>query len=381
MNWIASERTGYVPVRDPEKYRSEISFRAGQARRLIVRGLIRGLVNWEPLPPVPAPGYSVIIGCNAPLLWMLGCNLQFLARQDLGNTDLILVVVDRPRDQLANDVELAMRARFPSLPLEFLHYTPLQRRVCNLVAWPWVQSWLSWSVGISRARTRYALLHDFDAMLLRPGILEERFRTITERDVQYLGVKFYESNGFVADDQLATTFELMVDLKHLRQWHRPIDLFNHVTRHRGRRVDFDTFLFAQAMAGRRSTLPVDEEDMVHPSQLICQFEDLRAGRRTIPHTNSLMLIPYFLYAGEEPRTLRSITEQLERGGGPSIDFMGMPFDLSRLPPMHLQWITKQAFRLELALVPEVRAEVRRYFVALDAFIARASGRAPVLARL
>ncbi len=355
-----------------EKYRNELSFRATQARRKLVRGLIGGLVDWDPRPPT-ASGYTVLIGCNSALLGVLACNLRFLAQQDLRNAHGVLVVVDRPRSTLAHDAEPALRERFPALPLEFLYYTPRQRRICDLVAWPWVQAWLSWSIGIAHASTRHALLHDQDAMLLRPSICEERFRAIVDQGVDYLGVKYYEGNGLVPEDRLATTFELMFDAAAVRRSHAPLDLFNQVTRHRGRRVDFDTFLHAQSIRGSVATLPIAEEDMVHPSQLICQFEDHRTGRRAVPPTNGLPIVPYFSFVGDEPELLRSMTEQFERRSGATVAFEGRPLDLSRLPPAHVRWLAKQAFRLEVALSGEVRPEVHRYFAALDAFVARASG--------
>lgn len=355
-----------------EKYRGELSFRTTQARRALVRGLIGGIVDWNHCPAT-APGYTVIIGCNSPLIRMLACNLRFLAMQDLRSVERVLVVIDRPRASLPDDAEPAMRARFPSLPLEFLYYTPHQRRVCDLVGWPWVQSWLSWSIGIAETRTHHAMLHDFDAMLLRPHIMQDRFRAIAEREVQFLGVKYYQGNGVVPGDGLVTTFELLFDVDHVRGSHSPLDLFNHVTRHQGRRVDFDTFLRVQTLGGKILAVPVDEEDMVHPSQLICQFEDFRLGRRAIPATNGLPLIPYFLFAGDEPAVLRAMTERFEGGTGRIVDFMDGRLDLSGLPPVHLRWLAKQAYRLEAALAGETRPEVRRYFDALDAFISRASG--------
>ncbi len=360
-----------------EKYTSELRYRMVKARRWIIRRLIRDLVGWEPLEN-PANGYTIVLGCNVPLARMISCNLKFLSRQDLSSVDRIIVVLDRPRDQMADDVEPAVRSRYPSLPLDFLYYGERQRQVCDLIGWPWVQSWLSWSMGIRQVRTKYALLHDFDAMLLRSDIMEERYRSIRKRGHQYVGVRFYEGNGVIPDDRLVTTFELMFDAQYVRKAFEPIDLFNHVTRHKGRRVDFDTFLHAQSLSGAASTLPIPEEDLVHPSQLICQFEDFRLGRRAIPPSNNLMLVPYFLYAGDEPQLLRRLTLDLEEKRGHAVELFGKSLRIAELHPGQLEWIAKQAFRLERAAVGEVRGEVQRYFTAVDEFIARANGGAPVL---
>ena len=50
----------------------------------------------------------------------------------------------------------------------------------------------------------------------------------------------------------------------------------------GRSVDFDTFLSGQARAGRICVLPIAEEDIVHPSQMICQFTALLNRRGYVP---------------------------------------------------------------------------------------------------
>ena len=238
---------------DHEKYRNEARFRLKQLSRLPILRTIERLTQWQPLDH-PEEGYSIIIGCNTRLARMLGCNLKYLARQNLTHLDRILIILDRPRDEMADDIEPVIRSRFPRLPLEVV-YTKMQRRICSTIRWPWVRSWLSWSIGIGRLNTRYGFLHDFDAMLLRPDIIEERFRAIRERGHQYIGVRFYDGNGVVPEDELATTFELMFDAQFVRQAFAPLNyLFNQVARFKGRRVEFDTFLYAQSRHGKASPL-------------------------------------------------------------------------------------------------------------------------------
>jgi hypothetical protein len=360
-----------------EKYRSELEFRLTQMRRLPIRRMIGKLTQWDPLER-PKEGYSIIIGCNTRLARMLGCNLKYLAQQDLRHLDKVLVILDRPRDELADDIEDVIRSRFLTLPLEFVYYNKMQRWVCDTIRWPWVKSWLSWSIGAGRLNTRYAFLHDFDAMLLRSDIIEERFHTICERGHEYVGVRFYDGNGVVLNDELATTFELMFDAQFVRRTFVPLDLFNHVTRFKGRRVDFDTFLFAQSRHGKASTLPVSEQDMVHPSQLICNFEELVTARHPVPGSNSLLLVPYFLFAAEEPEVMAHLTRDLENGDGPSVPFFGKSLDLSAMDSQLFRWIVKQGYRLERREAGHTRDAVRRYFSAADKFIARVGQRHPIL---
>jgi hypothetical protein len=360
-----------------EKYHGELLFRLMQLRRQFIRLCLKRIVRWEPLVR-PENGYTIIIGCNATLARLLGCNLKFLARQNLPNVVKILIVLDRPRQLVADDVEPIMRERFPHLPLEFLYYSHAQRAMCAIIRWPWVQSWLSWSMGIGKVRTKYALLHDLDASLLRPDIVEKRYQVIREKKDHFIGVRLYSGNGIEAADGLVTTFELMFDAQFVRQKFAPLDLFNHVARFRGRRVDFDTFLFAQSLAGRASVLKVAEEDMVHPSQLICHFEDLLSRRKRVPPSNNLLFVPYLLYASEEPDVLLQMTHDLEHGEGPHVPYFGNSLDLSGISPELLRWLAKQAYRLELSDAGRIRNEVVRYFTAVDAFIARATGRQTAL---
>ena len=360
-----------------EKYQSELGFRLAQLRRLPIRSAISRLVRWKPLEH-PRDGYTIIIGCNTGLARMLGSNLKFLSRQNLPHVAQIFVVLDRPRASIPDDIEPVMRARFPELPLEFLYYNRLQRAVCSAIRWPWVQSWLSWSIGIEQLNTQYALLHDFDAMLLRPNIIEERFLAIRERKHEYVGVRFYSGNGVAPEDGLATTFELIFDAQFVRRRFVPLDLFNHVVRFRGKRVDFDTLLYAQSIAGKASTLEVAETDMVHPSQLICHFEGFLNGRDRVPPANNLLMVPYLLFASDEPAVMQQMTQALEQGGGSTVPFFGKSLDLSGIDPPLLRWLAKQAGRLEQSDVGHVRDEVTRYFTAADKFIARATGRQQAL---
>jgi hypothetical protein len=309
---------------------------------------------------------------------MLGSNLRFLSQQNLSHVAQILVVLDRPRASIPDDIEPVMRARFPKLPLEFHYYNHVQRAVCSTIRWPWVQCWLSWSIGIEKLNTKYALLHDFDAMLLRRDIVEERFLAIRERNHEYVGVRFYSGNGIASEDGFATTFELIFDAQFVRQRFVPLDLFNHVLRFGGRRVDFDTFLYAQSIAGKASTLEVAETDMVHPSQVITHFESLLHCPHRVPPANNLLMVPYLLFVSDEPAVMQQMTRDLEQGEGCMVPFFGTSIDLSGINPALLQWLAKQAYRLERSSTGHIRDEVTRYFAAADKFIASATGRQRVL---
>ncbi|MBX3357078.1 MAG: hypothetical protein KF745_01490 [Phycisphaeraceae bacterium] len=358
------------------KYTSSTKYVAARAKRAVLRTMLRRLVSWTPLE-APQPGYTVLIACKCEIQGMLGINLRFLASQNAPNLREVLIVLDRTREAAGPELESSIRAQFPSLPLRFLYYSDRQARVADRIAWGWVYSWLSWSKGIAAARTRYVLLQDFDALLLGPNILEDRFAEIQRRGHQFLGVSFYQGNGVEPTDRLATTFELMFDAQFVRRQFKPIDLFNHITVHNGRSVDFDTLLYAQSRHGTSSVLPIDEEHMVHPSQMICQYTDLHHRRGYVPPlANNLLLIPYYIYVSGEDTLFNQHAAALRDSRGKSVEIFGRPTDCSRLTPVHAQWITKQAGRVERAVHGQVRPEVREYFEMIERLAASDPADAP-----
>ncbi|HEX7008614.1 MAG TPA: hypothetical protein VF184_01445, partial [Phycisphaeraceae bacterium] len=364
----AEEEAG--PDLSPQKYDSKIRFHLTRLQRYFMRAILKRLASWEPLEE-PQPGYTLLIGCPAEMTPVLHVNLMMIMKQQQQHLREVIVVFDQDRDRMGSEAERKLRQAFPTLPLCVLHYTPWQARLLRLIGWGWCYSWLSWSLGIAQTRTRYALLHDLDAMLLRRDLLEERYCAIVQSDAQYVGVRYYHGNGIQPQDRLAVTFELMFDARFVREHFEPIDLFNHVGEHRGRRVEYDTFLHAQHQAGYALELPVQPQDMVHPSQLFCQFTELKRKRIYTPPTrNSLPLLPYFFYLGGEEKPLLEQTRALDRAKGTQVPFFGYVMDLAKLSQHHLSWLAEQAYRLERAAVGQVRPEVTRYFESLGCLIAR-----------
>lgn len=358
------------------KYRSPSRFAAATASRTLLRAAIRPLLRWRPLES-PEPGYTVVMACNSLLSPMLGVNLRLLAGQKADNLRELILVFDRTPTAALSALAQQVRAMAPLLPIRFMYYSTRQFKVTSAIRWGWVYSWLSWCTGIGAARTRYVMLHDFDALLLRDNLLEERYAEIVRRQDQFVGTSFYEGNGVESSDRLATTFELILDAAFVRERFRPIEIFNYVSMFRGRSVDFDTFLYAQTRHGRSSVAPVAEEDMVHPSQMICQFTDQQRGRLPAIETNNLLLIPYFIYAGGDPEPLRRqhriLAAAMDGRGGRVVEYYGRPLDLSRLSMVHAQWLTKQAFRVERAVTGQVRDEVRVYFELIETMVGGVAG--------
>jgi hypothetical protein len=350
------------------KYQSRVRFNMVRAQRWALRSLLRKLVRWEPLRE-PREGYTILIGCSSPLAPMLLTNLLMLSRQRRDNLDRIVMVFDRPSDKIDIPIEQRAREAFPQLPLEFVYYTPVQAKALAAIGWGWSYAWLSWCLGIAHTRTRYAFLQDFDAYLIQSDLIESRYALMREARVEYLGSRWYGGNGVIHDDRLVGTPELMFDAQFVRARFKPIHLFNHVCLYKGRAVDFDTFLYPQTLAGRGQVAPISENCMVHPSQLICQFTAHMNERAYLPPTgNNLLLIPYFFSLAGDQESMRRQTDLLLEENGSSVLFHGRLLNLANLHKTHVDWITKQAYRLEETVSGGVRPEVSRYFDAVARFV-------------
>lgn len=333
-----------------------------RALRLGMRTLIRPLISWKRLD-TPAVGYTILIGCTQRLVSMIWANLSMLDRCDLTGCDQVLIGIDSLPGELGIDLDARAKEVAPHLNVRFLYYTPLQAKVTRLINWGWIYSWLNWSKGIAQTRTRYAFLHDFDALLLDPRIIRDRWDLIRSMNIEYLGHSYYDGHGVSPADKMVTTFELMFDAQNVRNNHKPIELFNTMARFKGRRVEFDTFLNAQSKGGKRFSTPIAREDMVHPSEMIVQFVDFNAGRDRTPAKNNLMMIAYYQAVGGDFALLDDLSAQMASGKR-VVTLWGRPLDLSKMSWIHADWLRGQGFQVEEHLGHGVRPQVRKFFDSL-----------------
>ena len=332
--------------------------------RACMRMLIAPLCRWSPLLEFH-DGYTVLIGCVYRLQAMIPANLRTLARQQAPNCREILLSIDCEPHEVDAGFEQRVREAAHPLKVRCLYYTPWQRRITRLLDWGWIYAWLNWSMGIANAKTRYAMLHDFDALLLDPHVLEQRYAAIRKEGVEYLGMDYYSGLGVLAEDRLVKTFELMFDAAFVRSHFRPIELFNAMDRRPGRLVEYDTFLNAQTKAGRTAVLPIDATEMVHPSQMICQFVDFTAGRNRVPQaSNNLLMIPFYEHLGGDSSSMLRLTQEIRATGGTATLWSRL-LDVRLLTPAHAAWIRKQGCRAETLIFGEVRPESSAYFDAID----------------
>jgi len=344
------------------KYQSTVRFALVRSQRALLRAALRPLVRWSPLNDA-CDGYTIVIGCRSDLIPLLRANLITLQRQDQMGLHRIILVIDAPVAVVPR-LATTLRSEFRSLPLDFVFYSTWQHRFARWINWAWVYSWMSWSLGIASSQTRHVILHDLDAMLIRNDILRERFEAITTRGHQFIGERYYHGNGVDRNDHLASTYELVLDATFLRSRFQPIDLFNHVTRVGGRSIDYDTLLWVQTQAGESSVLPIDADDMMHPSQMICQYTELVERGIQPERQPNLPMIPYFYSVGGDTSALTELTQMMAESADGSVAFFGRRLDLSVLSLDHALWLRDQSYRLERAVCNSIRPIVSEYFQAL-----------------
>ena len=352
------------------KYKSLASFHLNRLRRWPLVLLLRTLVRWGPMKD-PEPGYTVIIACNYNLRNVLHTVLQLIVRQDTTNLKELMVAFELTDRQLPESFRRGVLDRFPGLPITFLTYSPMQSFWARAIDWPWLYSWMSWVKGISRSKTRFVLIHDYDALPIRRNFFEERYRLMQELGETFLGVSPYLSNGIVVEDGFASTWELMIDAQAIRARFRPVEIFNRVGRQKDRLVEFDTFLYAQSLVGATTISPVElPADLVHLGQVISQHTQVLNGRQKV--AECLLFIPYMLYVAGSGDAMQATIKALRDGTWPMITYFGKRVELSKLDAPLAEWMTLLAETVEQTLLGETRPEVRDYFHAIQYFATRRS---------
>lgn len=344
-------------------------------RRASIQARLLGLVSWQPLSS-PSPGYTVVIAAMHRLWPVLVANLRLMARMSLTGMREVIVVFDCEEDRIpkvARDQIAELEG--DGFKVRVIGYTAKQSRVARSIQWGWVYSWMSWCIGIGSSATRWVLLHDLDALPIDRSLFEHLVQSAQTHDVQFQGARLYAGCGVQADMGLVTTFEMVLDAQWLRSRSVPYDGFNKVRVVDGRSVDFDTFLSVQRLASRRRVEPLAEHQLVHPSQLVCQFTDHVAGRRdrTSP-TNRLPILAYFMQLGDPSFELNGLASGIADLQEESVPLWGKPLNIGAIPPDTWAWMEKQIRRLEQHLFGATRPEIEAYLVG---FASRAGERRTV----
>lgn len=330
------------------KYKSWPRFIGAFAHRELLRARLRPAVSWDP-PHRLEDGCTAVIGMCHRLPGVLLGNLRCLLAVPWPELSRVVIVVDGPQGCVAPELEAeAIALGSARVPVDVYYYSSEQARLSESVRLPYVFSWLSWSIAFGRCRTRHALIHDYDALVFG-DTLAKRYQAFANAKAAIQGIRWYSGNGIEPEDHLATTFEAFVDVGWIRERH-PLAGFQKIGYRGGVSRDYDTLLHLQHVhtpIERRTTMPMPEESLVHPSQMIHQYTMFRRAPGAVQSCASIPMIPFFEFLSGDPRALRSAAERLEGAGQSGKDkvvrLLGDDtlVNLTELELGHVDWDLKQ----------------------------------------
>ena len=331
-------------VTDPGKYASLPAFLGAWLYREWRRRQAADLITWrKPTDGELEPGCTALVGMCHHLPAVLLANLSCLGRNRWEELHEVIVVVDSVRGCLPTGLEDRAAAAAGDLDVRFFYYSDEQARRADRIKLPYLYSWLSWAIAMKQCRTRTALLHDYDALILN-GRMRHRYDAFMASGARMQGIRWYEGNGIIPEDRLATTFEAFVDVSWVRQY-PPIRMFNKIARHRGRSVDFDTLLEMQANCTEtceRTLEPMATDSLIHPSQMIHQFTMARRYPGAALPVFSLPMVPFLAWVGGDSDALRDANRRITEANGKLVSFFeGVDVNFANLKVSEVAWALKQ----------------------------------------
>ncbi len=326
---------------------------------------IRNLVDWKPLDS-PQAGYTAVIGCMNNMVEITLANVSMIAKMNLTNLHELILVFDVREDKFKHRQHILQAAG--NIPVRFIFYDRQQEFIAGLISWGWVYSWLSWTKAIATSKTQYVLLHDLDAICIDPNMFEYLYQEMIQSDCMFLGARRCKNEYFSEEDNLIRTFEMILDAQRLRRDFLPFDAFTKVKLVKGKCVVYDTFFYIQSLVRSSQLRFIDQEQLVHPSELISQYTDLLRGRVTAGFWGlqaNLPLLPIYFFFGGNPTLLNTIVNHLEQTNNSRLPFMGKSIDFTGVPSKHWDWLWLQTRLLENAYFGASDPDIERYISLMD----------------
>ena len=334
--------------------------------REILRWRIKNIVAWTPLKEY-ASGCTVVIGVCSRLPHVLAANIRCLNSSRWPELTEVIAVVDGRAGALPQGLEQELIDAYPALKIKFLYYSEAQATMAEKLKLPYFYSWLSWCIGISQTKTTNLLIHDYDALILGQT-LRDRYDSFAKSSAKVQGIAWYKVNGITVDDYLATTFEAYFNTEFLH-FVKPIELFNKLHISNGRSIDFDTTLdvqFRLLKRDDRQIMPMNEDELVHPSQMIHQYTMFRRNPNGNLPSYSIPMIPFFAYLSGRGASIDIALHAMSISGRSDMDFLGdgTKINFSQLGLAHVDWILKQITQALTILGMQPDAKIYKYGEAL-----------------
>lgn len=335
-----------------DKYKSYLHYLLAKIYRGFIRHRLAKLISWTPYPLPLESGCTAIIGLCSKLPHILAANLTCLSSSQWEVLREVFIVVDAEKGSLPSGFEEQIQSKFADLKISFFYYNQNQAYLTEKVKLPFAYSWLSWCIGLDHVRTDTALIHDYDALVFDDS-LAKRYQIFRKSAAKIQGVAWYKSNGILAEDRLATTFEAFVEVRWLKSF-APIQLFNRVGVLNKRWVDYDTLLDIQANytpSEQRTIVPMSREELVHPSQMIHQYTMFRKFPGKALPCQSTIMIPFFHFLGGQKMALSQAIQALQQGNFNNVDLLndGTKINLTLLEVESVDFILKLILRTSIKL--------------------------------
>lgn len=348
------------------KYKNWLTLSRAIVVREYVRRKLRPIVTWDQASSYD-PACSAIVGVCHRLPGVLVANLRSLIDSSWSSLNQVILVVDGPEGCLDQSV-IERVYSLENLPdVQIIYYSDLQMKVAESLQLPYVYAWLSWCIGFSACRTRYALIHDYDALVFG-DMLHQRYKQFVDSRCLVQGISWYEGNGIEKADKLATTFEAFVDVEWLRS-KEPLDAFHKVRLRDQRSFDYDILLDLQhntMSLDQRAIVPMSEESIVHPSQMIHQYTMFRRHPGKSLPCYSIPMIPFFEFLSGDDDALTYASQQLNTSNRGNIGLLrnDVTFNFSMLTLPQVDWALKQMVQACIRLQISPSRSLYEYGVSL-----------------
>lgn len=339
-----------------------------------VRSLLRPMLRWSHRQG-DRPGYSIVLGVPWMLRDLLGVNLDFVRRCDRADLDQIHLVFDRKLQPGGDAFVEKIRRDYHDLPLSFHWHAPAAGRLIERTNNASLFACMNWTLGLTAARTRYVLLHDFDLYPIAPDYFQRLFQTLRDQQLHFTAYERTHFDGLTDDDNILGTWSLGIDADWLRSNFKPVHCFHAVAPVSGRLRSLDGLTHIETKTDRRALCtPFEKQEMMHVTNLCSIYLRYRGGRDFEPAWR-LHLLWYLQYLAGDEQPMRQATRIMQAGGSSVIAVDGPGVDFSNTHVTCGNVARDAVRRMETALHGAVRDEVAEYLQASDRFWSRHGDRA------
>jgi hypothetical protein len=333
------------------KYRNYLDFSLAKFYKTLLRERLKNIVSWSSGDRLES-GCTAVIGMCSKLPGILAANLTCLRNSKWPDLKAVLIVVDGKKGVLVEGFEEEILNKFSDLNIAFWYYSPQQAQLAEKIKLPYVYCWLSWCIAFSHVKTQTALIHDYDALVLG-NFFEERYLAFQKSGAKIQGISWYNGNGILSSDRLATTFETFVDMAWIKSF-SPIQLLHKIGKYKDRTVDYDILIDIQAnhtSESERTIMPMDFNELVHPSQAIHQYTMFRKFSGKALPCFSIIMIPFFNFLSGDELALEKATQAILQGRRESIALFQdeVKINLSELTTSQVDWMLKQSIQVLISL--------------------------------